>query len=55
MTHRKGERRVTNRVERARSGTRLLVIVGRKGVHSTRLGPRPHPVGCKCPFHEGHN
>ena len=37
MTHRKGEKELNDRVEKARKGTRFLVIVGSKRVITRRL------------------
>ncbi len=40
MTHRKGEKALNDRVEKARKGTRFLVIVGSKRVITRRLKKR---------------
>jgi hypothetical protein len=40
MTHRKGEKELNDRVEKARKGTRFLVIVGSKSVITRRLKKR---------------
>jgi hypothetical protein len=37
LTHRKGEKELNDRVEKARKGTRFLVIVGSKRVITRRL------------------
>jgi len=40
LTHRKGEEALTDKVEKARKGTRFLVIVGSKRVITRRLKKR---------------
>lgn len=40
MTHRRGEKELNDRVEKARKGTRFLVIVGSKRVITRRLKKR---------------
>lgn len=40
MTHRKGEKELNDKVEKARKGTRFLVIVGAKQVITRRLKKR---------------
>jgi hypothetical protein len=40
LTHRKGEKELNDRVEKARKGTRFLVIVGSKRVITRRLKKR---------------
>jgi len=45
MTHRKGEKQLTDKVERAKKG-RFLVIVSEKSVHSVKL-PRRQPPGVR--------
>ncbi len=40
MTHRVGEKELNDRVEKARKGTRFLVIVGSKRVITRRLRKR---------------
>ena len=40
MTHRKGEKELNDRVEKARKGSRFLVIVGSKRVITRRLKKR---------------
>lgn len=40
MTHRRGEKELNDRVEKARKGTRFLVIVGSKRVITKRLKKR---------------
>jgi hypothetical protein len=40
MTHRRGERELNDKVEKARKGTRFLVIVGAKEVITKRLKKR---------------
>lgn len=40
MTHRRGEKELNDRVEKARKGSRFLVIVGSKRVITRRLKKR---------------
>lgn len=40
MTHRQGEEELTERVEKAKRGSRFLVIVGQDDVITRKLGPR---------------
>lgn len=52
MTHRKGEEKNTQTIEHAQSGSRYLVIVGKRRVITRHLS-KPHPHGCNCPWHGG--
>lgn len=40
MTHRKGEKELNDKVEKAKKGDRYLVIVGKNDVVSKKLGPK---------------
>ncbi len=40
MTHRKGEEENTEKIEKARSGSRYLTIVGKKSVKTVKLKKR---------------
>ena len=40
MTHRKGEEENTEKIEKARTGSRFLTIVGKKSVKTVKLKKR---------------